>query len=105
MSLEMLEPRQRHAPEPHTQNGAGAPDDDGGGKEIRAGLFTIALFFFGFGGWAAFAPLDAAVVAPGVVMVSGNRQTVQHREGGIISQLLVEEGDRVSRGQVLIELG
>ena len=105
MSLEMLEPRQKYAPEPGMQNGAGGPEDDGGGKEIRAGLITLAVFFFGFGGWAAFAPLDAAVVAPGVVVVSGNRQTVQHREGGIISQLMVDEGDRVSRGQVLIELG
>jgi HlyD family secretion protein len=105
MSLEMLEPRQKHAPAPPTQNGADAADDDGGGGEIRAGLITLAVFFFGFGGWAGFAPLDAAVVAPGVVVVSGNRQTVQHREGGIVSQLLVDEGDRVRRGQVLIELG
>lgn len=105
MSLEMLEPRQMHAPAPLNQNGADAAHDDSGRSEIRAGLITLAVFFFGFGGWAGFAPLDAAVVAPGVVVVSGNRQTVQHREGGIVSQLLVDEGDRVRRGQVLIELG
>jgi len=79
--------------------------DDSGRKEIRAGLAALLFFFVGFGGWAAFAPLDAAVVAPGVVVVSGNRQTVQHRDGGIVSAISVREGDRVSRGQVLIELG
>ena len=79
--------------------------DDAGAGEIRAGLIALLVFFVGFGGWAAFAPLDAAVVAPGVVVVSGNRQTVQHRDGGVVSRIAVEEGDRVQRGQVLIELG
>jgi len=80
-------------------------EGDSGAPEIRAGLIALLLFFVGFGGWAAFAPLDAAVVAPGVVVVSGNRQTVQHRDGGIVSSIAVKEGDRVQRGQVLIELG
>jgi HlyD family secretion protein len=76
--------------------------EDSGRKEIRAGLIAIVLFFVGFGGWAAFAPLDAAVVAPGVIVVSGNRQTVQHRDGGLVSRIAVVEGDRVQQGQVLI---
>lgn len=79
--------------------------EDSGRKEIRAGIVALLLFFVGFGGWAAFAPLDAAVVAPAVVVVSGNRQTVQHRDGGVVSSINVEEGDRVQQGQVLIELG
>lgn len=83
----------------------GDEKSDSGAKEIRAGLIALLVFFVGFGGWAAFAPLDAAVVAPGVVVVSGNRQTVQHRDGGIVSSIAVEEGDRVESGQVLIELG
>ncbi|MBL8546107.1 MAG: HlyD family type I secretion periplasmic adaptor subunit [Hyphomonadaceae bacterium] len=79
--------------------------DDSGGSEIRAGVIALLVFFVGFGGWAAFAPLDAAVVAPGVIVVSGNRQTVQHRDGGVVSDIAVKEGDRVEQGQVLIELG
>lgn len=79
--------------------------EDSGRNEIRAGLLAIFIFFVGFGGWAAFAPLDAAVVAHGVVVVSGNRQTVQHRDGGVVSALNVEEGGRVRQGQVLVELG
>lgn len=79
--------------------------EDSGSGEIRAGLLAIGLFFLGFLGWAAVTPLDAAVVASGVVVVSGNRQTVQHRDGGVISRLAIAEGERVVRGQVLIELG
>ncbi len=79
--------------------------EDSGRGEIRIGLAALLVFFVGFGGWAALAPLDAAVVASGVVVVAGNRQTVQHRDGGVILRLAVEEGDQVTRGQVLIELG
>jgi HlyD family secretion protein len=85
---------------------ASIEDLPGGAEhEIRKGLLAIALFVVGFGGWAAFTPLDAAVVASGVVVVSGNRQAVQHRDGGVVSRLLVEEGQRVQQGQILVELG
>ena len=79
--------------------------DDSGANEIRTGLLILIAFFVGFLGWPAFAPLDAAVVAQGVVVVSGNRQSVEHREGGVISRLAVDEGAHVTRGQILIELG
>ncbi len=45
------------------------------------------------------------MVAAGVVVVSGNRQTVQHRDGGVVSRLAIKEGDQVVSGQMLIELG
>ena len=84
------------------------PDDslttDDARKEIRFGVGVFASFFVLFLGWAAFAPLDAAVVAPGVVVVSGARQTVQHRDGGIIADILVDDGQRVEQGEILIEL-
>lgn len=73
-------------------------------REIRFGLIVGALFFVVFLGWAAFARLDAAAIAPGRLTVSGQRQTVQHREGGVVSQILVREGARVEKGQVLIRL-
>jgi HlyD family secretion protein len=86
---------------------AAAPDlssADDPRKEIRFGLIVAVVFFVGFLGWAAFAPLEAAAYAPGQLTVSGQRQTVQHREGGVISEILVKEGSRVQRGQVLIRL-
>jgi HlyD family secretion protein/epimerase transport system membrane fusion protein len=71
---------------------------------IRTGLATLAIFFGGFGAWAALAPLDSAIVGTGRLEVRGNRKTVQHREGGIVASLMVQEGDHVTQGQILIRL-
>ena len=60
--------------------------------------------FGGFGTWAALAPLDSAVVAPGTVAVYSNRKTVQHLEGGIVAEIAVRDGDRVAEGDLLIRL-
>lgn len=78
--------------------------DDSPRGELRVGLAIIGLFFILFLGWAAFAPLDAGAFATGQVAVSGNRQAVQHRDGGVVSALHVAEGDTVEAGQVLIEV-
>src|SRR5882672_11466007 len=78
--------------------------NDNGGAEIRTGMIALAVFFCGFLGFAALAPLDAAVVAPGVLVVSGNRQSVQHRDGGVIGKIAVIEGQYVRKGDVLVEL-
>jgi membrane fusion protein, type I secretion system len=68
------------------------------------GYVLIVFTFVVLGGWSAVAKLDGAVVAPGTVAVESNRKTVQHYEGGIISDILVREGDRVQMGQVLYKL-
>lgn len=73
-------------------------------RELVIGGTIIVLFFVIFLGWAAIAPLDAGAYAQGQIAVSGNRQAVQHREGGVVSALLVAEGDTVRRGQVLLQL-
>ena len=71
---------------------------------IRIGIAILVVFFFGFGGWATFAPLNGAVVADAVVKVEGNRKSVQHLDGGIVKEIRVAEGDQVSAGDVLIAL-
>ena len=71
---------------------------------IRTGVATLLVFFGGFGSWAALAPLNGAVVGTGRLEVRGNRKTVAHREGGIVASLLVQEGDHVKQGQILIRL-
>lgn len=73
-------------------------------RELVIGGTIIVLFFVIFLGWAAIAPLDAGAYAQGQIAVSGNRQAVQHREGGVVSALLVAEGDTVRRGQILMQL-
>ena len=72
--------------------------------EIRAGVLIAVLFFIVLLGWAAVARLDAAAIAPGRLTVSGERQTVQHRDGGVIGELFIKEGQKVIKGQVLIRL-
>lgn len=71
---------------------------------VLLGFATIFLFFGGFMGWAAVAPLDSASIAPGVVKVESDRKTVQHLEGGIVREINAREGDRVRAGEVLIRL-
>jgi HlyD family secretion protein len=79
--------------------GEASPEPD-----IRAGLMVAFLFFVVLLGWAAFARLDAAAMAQGKLAVSGQRQTVQHREGGVVAEILVQEGKQVRQGDVLIRL-
>jgi HlyD family type I secretion membrane fusion protein len=93
-----------HALDAKALPASGDQQADDPAREIRTGVVIAALFFIVFLGWAAFARLDAAAMAPGRLTVSGQRQTVQHREGGVVSQILVKEGDRVQQGQVLIRL-
>jgi len=81
------------------QDGADNPWPD-----IVRGAVIAGLFFLGLGLWAAVTPLDSAVIAHGQVIVSGNRQAVQHLDGGIVRALHVKEGDTVKEGQVLLEL-
>lgn len=73
-------------------------------RPARFGWWLLILGFGGFLLWAAFAPLDNGVPMPGVVVVTGNRQAVEHQAGGIVSALHIREGDRVRAGQVLVRL-
>lgn len=77
--------------------------EDGRG-EIRAGLFALVIFLGGLIAWGSFIQLDAAIAADGVVTVSGNRQAVQHKEGGTIARINVKDGQSVRRRDILIEL-
>lgn len=74
-------------------------------RKARAAGLAIVLVTFGlFGGWATFAPLESAALAPGVVTVQSYRKTVQHLEGGIVKELHSRDGDMVRAGDPLIVL-
>jgi HlyD family secretion protein len=72
--------------------------------EIRIGLAVIVIFFVGFLGWAAFAPMDVAAFMSGAVTVDDGPKAVQSRDGGLVQALYVKEGAQVQKGQVLLEL-
>lgn len=73
-------------------------------KQTVAGLVLLGLSFGGFGVWAMTAPLAAAVIAQGSFVATGQNKIVQHLEGGLISELLVSEGDHVEFNQPLVRL-
>jgi HlyD family type I secretion membrane fusion protein len=70
----------------------------------RIGLGVIAGFLAIFALWSAWAPLSGAAIAAGNLKAEGSRQTVQHPYGGVVQRLMVREGDRVAKGQVLVVL-
>lgn len=71
-------------------------------RHARAGSIAVGVLLAGTVTFLALAPLSGAVVAPGVVKVDLERRVVQHREGGIVGQILVRNGDRVRTGQTLM---
>jgi len=71
---------------------------------IAIALIVLILGFGGLVAWASLAPLDKGVVASGVIKVASYRKTIQHQYGGTVEEILVREGDRIKKGQVLIRL-
>lgn len=68
------------------------------------GFLALAVLLGGFGTWAIRANLAGAVIASGQVKVEQNRQVVQHPDGGVVEEILVQEGDNVHTGDVLLRL-
>ncbi len=93
-----LLPEEAPAAERHGMEGMGV------GRTIAFGVIVVALFLGGFGVWAALAPLESAAIARGTLSVDSKRKAVQHLEGGIIADILVEEGEVVAAGQDLVAL-
>lgn len=63
-------------------------------------LLGLILFFL----WAGFATLDEVTVGTGKITPSSHSQQIESLDGGIVSELPVQEGDIVNRGQVLARL-
>lgn len=83
----------------------GATDDQfSPARHLWFGAFICVVLIVGFGGWTVFASLQSAVVAQGVVTAEGRTRAVQHLDGGIITAILVRDGDKVAAGDVLVRL-
>ena len=86
-----------------------SPDDEHSPNTMARGpiLFGawLMIFIFGFLGlWSAVAPLASAAIAPGRVILSGSKKTIQHLEGGLVEEIYVREGQAVKANQPLIRL-
>ena len=71
---------------------------------ILIGLCAFLALFAGGGTWLYAANIAGAVIAPGTVAIQGKPKTIQHLDGGIVSQIKVADGDRVEAGDVLVQL-
>jgi HlyD family type I secretion membrane fusion protein len=73
-------------------------------RPLLIGILTLFVLVGGFGTWAVLAQITGAVIASGQIEVEQNRQIIQHPDGGIVAAILVNEGDMVAVGDVLIQL-
>lgn len=68
------------------------------------GLLALLVLVGGFGTWSVMAQITGAVIASGQIEVDRNRQVIQHPDGGVVAEILVDEGDTVAEGDMLIRL-
>jgi HlyD family type I secretion membrane fusion protein len=73
-------------------------------KVVRVGLIAAGAFVGLFVLFGLLAPISSAAIAPGEVVVSGNRLVVQPITSGLVSEILVQEGQSVRAGQPLVRL-
>lgn len=71
---------------------------------LRFSVSLIGVLMFLFLFWSAFASVEEVAVASGQVVPSGYIQDIQHPEGGVVREILVQEGDLVEKGQPLMRL-
>jgi len=69
-----------------------------------AGFLGLGLLVGVLGAWTVMAPIQGAVIAPGVTVVETYLKRIQHRDGGIVEEIAVKEGDRVEEGTLLVKL-
>jgi len=73
-------------------------------RPVMIGLISLLTLVGGFGTWAVMSNIAGAIIASGRIEVDRNRQIVQHPDGGVVSSILVNEGDTVEVGATLIRL-
>lgn len=74
------------------------------GRLTFAGCLVVALLGVGTITWGMATKITGAIIASGFVEYDQHRQTIQHPDGGIVSRILVRNGDLVPAGKTLIEL-
>lgn len=71
---------------------------------VMQGIIITAIVVIALIGWAAFSSIKEVSVTYGEVIPKGKVHIVQHLEGGIVSKVLVNNGDEVKKGEVMIEM-
>ena len=71
---------------------------------VAVGYIALFALLGGFAMWAISSQIAGAIVAPGKIEVDGDRQIVQHEIGGVVLEILVDDGDIVRAGDLLFRL-
>ncbi len=79
-------------------------EEYGTGGLIRSAIVTIVFVVAAFVVWASITKIEEMAVTFGEVIPAGHIQAIQHFEGGIIREILVEDGKTVDKGDVLLRL-
>src|ERR1044072_4697529 len=73
-------------------------------RHLLGGTVIAMILVGGVGGWAATTQLSGAVIAPGSIVVDTNVKKIQHPTGGVVGELFVRDGQRVSAGNIVLRL-
>ncbi|MFK7865120.1 MAG: HlyD family type I secretion periplasmic adaptor subunit [Pseudohongiellaceae bacterium] len=73
-------------------------------RPILIGLTALFILVGGFGMWSVTSQISGAIVSSARFEVDRNRQIVQHQGGGTVAEILVDEGDFVHSGDLLLQL-
>lgn len=73
-------------------------------RGARVLLWTSLLVVFILLVWAGFSPIDEVVRGEGKVVPSRQVQVVQSLDGGVVKEILVQPGQTVEAGQVLLKI-
>ncbi len=79
-------------------------EEAGSSGLIRWAMIAIGLVICAFIIWAQITNVDEVAITSGEIVPTGQVQAIQHLEGGIIQEILVDEGEIVDSEQVLIRL-
>jgi adhesin transport system membrane fusion protein len=72
----------------------------GAARIVRTALLVVVILLV----WAAFAEIDEVTRGEGRVIPSRQLQVVQSLDGGVVSEILVREGQQVEAGQLLLRV-
>lgn len=73
-------------------------------RSVRRSGLLAAVAFLALVGFAAFVPIASGALAEAQLAVEGERKVVQHPTGGVVTAILVREGDEVAEGDVVLRL-
>ena len=71
-------------------------------QSSRMNILVACIIVIAFIVWSAITPLEEIANTTGQIIPSGFIKSIQHLEGGIISEIKVHEGDTVKEGQLLL---